>query len=211
MFARVEHPVLQDGQLVLRQLRLRDASALEQVLLQNRAWLQPWEATLPGGAGVWDIRASLRSMAREAKRQSMVPWVLEMDSRIVGLLTMANIQWGAVLQGTVGYWVAQEVAGRGVAPTAVALACDYAFGQLGLHRVEVCICPENALSLRVVEKLGFRYEGRRSRYIHIDGQWRDHYCFGLVCDDAPQGVLARWRAGEVDERLAARPGSGVLA
>lgn len=211
MLARVDHPVLQDGQLVLRQLRLRDAPALEQVLLQNRAWLQPWEATLPGGAGVWDIRASLRSMAREAKRQSMVPWVLEVDSRIVGLLTMANIQWGAVLQGTVGYWVAQEVAGRGVAPTAVALACDYAFGQLGLHRVEVCICPENAPSLRVVEKLGFRYEGRRSRYIHIDGQWRDHYCFGLVCDDAPQGVLARWRDGEVDERLAARPSFGVLA
>jgi len=80
-----------------------------------------------------------------------------------------------------------------------------------LHRVEICIRPENGPSLRVVEKLGFRYEGRRDRYIHIDGDWRDHYCFGLVRDEVPQGVLARWRAGQVDERVAVRPETGPLA
>ncbi len=52
--------------------------------------------------------------------------------------------------------------GRGVMPTAVALAADHCFTALGLHRIEVNIRPENAASLRVVEKLGFREEGTRA-------------------------------------------------
>jgi ribosomal-protein-alanine N-acetyltransferase len=78
---------------------------------------------------------------------------------------------------------------------AVAMATDYCFHVLGLHRIEIAIRPENTASLRVVEKLGFRYEGLRRRYIHINGDWRDHFAFALVREDAPDGVLARWRSG----------------
>jgi len=64
---------------------------------------------------------------------------------------------------------------------------------MGLHRVEVNIRPENAASLRVVEKLGFRDEGLRERYLHIDGAWRDHRTFALTVEDIrPEGLEARW-------------------
>ena len=53
--------------------------------------------------------------------------------------------------------------------------------------------PENAPSLRVVDKLGFRYEGLRPRYLHIDGEWRDHVTYVLNSEDVPGGLLARWR------------------
>jgi ribosomal-protein-alanine N-acetyltransferase len=56
-----------------------------------------------------------------------------------------------------------------------------------------------------VQKLGFRYEGLRRRYIHIDGDWRDHYCFALVNEELPQGVLTRWRHGLVPQDAAAIP------
>ena len=56
--------------------------------------------------------------------------------------------------------------------------------------MEICIRPENAKSLRVVEKLGFRYEGLKRRYIHINGDWRDHYCFGLVTRGGAGGGAA---------------------
>jgi ribosomal-protein-alanine N-acetyltransferase len=97
-----------------------------------------------------------------------------------------------------GYWVAQRVAGKGVTPTAVALATDYCFASLRVHRMEICIRPENAASLRVVEKLGFRHEGFRERYIHINGAWRDHVCYAVTVEEVPQGVLARWRASGSD-------------
>jgi len=56
-----------------------------------------------------------------------------------------------------------------------------------------------------VEKLGFRYEGLRRRYIHINGDWRDHFCFGLTVDELPTGVLRRWLDGKAPSADAAVP------
>lgn len=199
-------PPLGDGEVRMRCVRTKDARDIEDTLLAHRAWLQPWEATLPGGTGRWDVRASIRNLLDQARDGQTLPYVLELDGRLVGQLTVSNIQYGAVSSATLGYWVAQDVAGRGVTPTAVALATDYCFFRMGLHRMEVCVRPENGPSLRVVEKLGFRYEGLRRRYIHIDGDWRDHFCFALVREEIPEGVLQRWREGRADETAAAYPG-----
>ena len=78
------------------------------------------------------------------------------------------------MMATLGYWVDQARAGQGIAPTAVAMATDHCFRTLGLHRMEINIRPENGPSLRVVEKLGFRDEGYRPRFLHINGEWADH-------------------------------------
>ena len=83
---------------------------------------------------------------------------------------------------------------------------QYACDVLELHRVEINIRPENAASIRVVEKLGFRYEGLRERYLHINGDWRDHYSYALCVDDVPEGLLARYR-----ENLANSPGHAANA
>lgn len=114
------------------------------------------------------------------------------DDEVVGQLTVGGIQYGSLRGAHVGYWVAQDFAGRGIIPTALALATDHAFRTLRLHRVEVSMRPENAPSRRVAEKLGFRFEGERRRYLHIDGEWRDHLVFVLLADDIPEGVLERW-------------------
>ncbi len=63
---------------------------------------------------------------------------------------------------------------------------------MGLHRIEVCIRPENAPSRRVVEKLGLREEGLRPRYLHIDGAWRDHLVYAVTAEEVPEGLLNRW-------------------
>ena len=91
-------------------------------------------------------------------------------------------------------------------PTAVAMMVDHCLFGLGMHRLEVNIRPENVASLRVVEKLGFRPEGVRRRYLHIDGAWRDHATSAITPEDVPGGMLTRWRraqrvlAGQADER-----------
>ena len=63
-----------------------------------------------------------------------------------------------------------------------------------LHRIEIAIRPENAASLRVVEKLGFRPEGVRPRYLHIDGDWRDHLVFALNAEEAGEGLVRRYES-----------------
>ncbi len=62
---------------------------------------------------------------------------------------------------------------------------------LGLHRVEIAIRPENAASLRIVEKLGFTEIGLAPGYLHIAGSWRDHRVFQLLAEDVSRGVLHR--------------------
>jgi ribosomal-protein-alanine N-acetyltransferase len=71
---------------------------------------------------------------------------------------------------------------------------------VGLHRVEIDIRPENKASLRVVEKLGLRFEGTKERFIHINGDWRDHFVFAVTSEEIPDGLLNRWKQNRVPVR-----------
>ena len=183
----------------MRLVRLKDSKAMERLILGNREWLRPWEATNPEGPTSFDIRAQIRMLLKQMDNNTCLPFVIEENGEIVGQLNVANILFGSVSSCVIGYWVAPEVAGKGITPTAVALVCDYLFNVVGIHRIEIDIRPENLASLRVVEKLGFRYEGLKERYIHINGAWRDHYIFALTHEEVSKGVLNRWERREVGE------------
>ena len=73
---------------------------------------------------------------------------------------------------------------------------DHCFGDLGLHRVEIAIRPENSNSLRVVEKLELHEVGYAPRYLHIDGDWRDHRIYAVTREEVPLGLLERWQRGQ---------------
>ncbi len=198
-------PALSEGRTSIRPIRVRDARALERELMENRGWLRKWEATNPHGPMAFDVRSSIRSLQQNARAGLGLPFVIEYDGELAGQLNVSSIAYGSLSSATIGYWVSERFAGRGATPTAVALATDHCFFGVGLHRMEICIRPENGPSLRVVEKLGFRYEGLRRRYIHINGDWRDHFCFGLTVEEVPTGVLRRWLDGKAPSSAAEIP------
>lgn len=179
--------------IVLRGLRTQDRGEWEALRAANSAWLAPWEATTPDNTPRPTFRRLVRHYDSEAHAGRMQPFVIERQGRLVGQMHLFGITWGAMRGGSAGYWVARSEAGHGVAPLALAALVDHAVFAIGLHRVEVNIRPENAASLRVVEKLGFRAEGLREKYLFIDGQWRDHLTFALTAEDLSDGsLLARW-------------------
>lgn len=182
------------GDVRLRPLRRSDQRTWMALRAQNAAWLEPWDATSP--VPVRGPRPSfgefVRSLNSQARSGGSLPFAVDHDGRLVGQLTVTGIMYGSLRSGTIGYWVSQHAAGRGIVPAAVALATDHCFEVLGLHRVEVNIRPENAPSLRVVAKLGFRDEGLRERYLHIGDEWCDHRSFALTTEDVPEGLLNRW-------------------
>ncbi|MDJ0358066.1 GNAT family protein [Paenarthrobacter sp. PH39-S1] len=190
---------LECGDIVLRPIRYRDKKAWREVRRRNAEWLAPWEATSPvPGAQLPTFAGMVRALNNQARASTAMPFVIaerfpgSAAPQLIGQLTVSSIVWGSAMSATLGYWVEQERAGRGITPTAVAMATDHCFGRLGLHRMEINIRPENAPSLRVVEKLGFRDEGLRPRYLHIDGQWTDHRSFALTAEEVPEGLLSRW-------------------
>jgi ribosomal-protein-alanine N-acetyltransferase len=186
------------GRVGLRPIARTDRAAWLEVRARNSSWLAPWEATPPREAGpAMSFATMVRSLRRQARHGTLLPFVVTYDGVLVGQVTVGGITWGSLCSAHIGYWVDQRVAGRGVMPTAVALVTDHCFGPVGLHRVEVNIRPENSASLRVVQKLGFREEGTRSAFLHIAGAWRDHRSFALTADEVPEGLLSRWQASRL--------------
>ncbi len=187
---------LRDGRVGLRPIRQRDAARWREIRARNTVWLRPWEATSPDPLGETPptFGAMVRRLRAEARRRQSLPFVITYDEVMVGQLTVGGIMYGSLRSAHVGYWIDEAWAGRGITPTAVALAVDHCFGPLALHRVEINVRPENEASRRVAEKLGFRYEGLRSRFLHIDGDWRDHRGYALTAEEVPEGLGARWHA-----------------
>lgn len=184
------------GVVVLRPLRRRDGAAWSALREQNAQWLDEWEATAPdGGRSGPTFAEYVRMLTAQARAGSALPFAVEYDGELVGQLTVSGITYGSLRGASIGYWISEHVAGRGVIPTAVAMSIDYLFAVLGLHRVEINIRPENGPSLRVVEKLGLRDEGVRERFLHIRGAWRDHRSFAVTADEVPDGMLRRLREG----------------
>lgn len=190
---------MSDGDITLRLIRQRDASAWREVRRRNREWLQPWEASLPPESSViTDVPATfgqmVRRMRKDVRAGRALPWAILVDGRLAGQLTVGGITYGSLRSAYIGYWIDKELAGRGIMPAAVAMACDYCFDNVRLHRVEINIRPENAASLRVVDKIGLRKEGDRPKYLHINGDWRDHVTYVVMAGEFPEGVLPRLRA-----------------
>jgi [ribosomal protein S5]-alanine N-acetyltransferase len=178
---------LSAGPIVLRPPRLRDARAWSEVRLRNEQWLAPWEPTSPvrwvdrSSPSAWAPMVS--ALRKAARNGTMLPFVISYGGRVAGQLDVSNVVHGVLRSCTVGYWVDAAVAGRGIATTALALAIDHCFTTVGLHRVEVDIRPENAASLRVVEKLGLRREAYYERFLDIAGGWCDHIGFAITVEE----------------------------
>lgn len=183
------------GTVELRGPRLFDGSSWSRLRIRDRAYLEQWEPTAQEG---WDERnatlswpaqwSSLRGMAR---RGSTLPFMILVNGEVAGQITIGNIVRGSLQSAWIGYWVAADRAGGGVATAAVALLTDHAFRDAGLHRLEATVRPENGASIRVLTKSGYREEGLFKRYLDVAGQWRDHLCFALTSEEVPDGLVRR--------------------
>lgn len=189
---------LSSDRLLLREMTLRDQLAWIDLRNANAMWLKPWDPTNPLGApepmSFRQMLAAKRAAAHAGSGYSWVMTLPQLHSKnppIIGQVSVSGIQYGAARTASIGYWIDSSHAGFGLMPEACALVIDHCFQTLALHRLEINIRPENAASLRVVQKLGFRDEGVRKRFLHIDGAWRDHRTFALNREELKTTMLER--------------------
>lgn len=166
---------------------MRDGTQWSRMRLADRAHLEPWE---PSAQGDWSIRHAVAAwpalcsgLRSEARKGRMLPYVIELDGRFCGQLTIGNVTHGALRSAWIGYWVARSATGGGVATAALALGLDHCLGPVMLHRVEATVRPENAASRAVLAKVGFRQEGVLLRYLEVDRAWRDHLLMAITAEE----------------------------
>ena len=105
------------------------------------------------------------------------------DGRLVGGISLNNVRRGIAQMGSVGYWSSVTARRQGNTLAAVRVLAEFAFGPLGLHRLEAACVPTNEASKNLLLKAGFRQEGLAAAYLKINGEWRDHLTFGLLASE----------------------------
>ena len=102
---------------------------------------------------------------------------------IAGVINVNEIVRGSFQSAYLGYYAFEPFAGRGFLHRGLRAVIGHCFGELKLHRLEANIQPENARSIAMVQRLGFRREGLSPRYLKVCGRWRDHERWALLSDD----------------------------
>lgn len=189
---RQPQPRVRGRRVMLRPLVAADFDAWREVRVHNEDWLVPWEprrpASLPDPTRdrqAYEARCAARD--RERATDHAYPFGVFIDAgsgpQLIGEVNLNNVIRGALQSATVGYWVDRRHAGNSYVAEAVVAAMRFAFEQVSLHRLEICIVPRNANSRRVMEKLDVREEGVALRYLEINGTWEDHVRYGITVEE----------------------------
>jgi ribosomal-protein-alanine N-acetyltransferase len=180
-------PVLHGKGLFLRYPEMRDYRQWTLLRGESRDFLAPWEpAWASDELSRSAFRRRLRRYSREIRSDLAYPFLLfrSSDGALLGGCTISNVRRGVTQSAAIGYWIGKPFARQGCMFAALRIVLPFAFGPLGLHRVEAACIPENEASRKLLQKAGFREEGRALRYLQINGQWRDHLLFGLLEDES---------------------------
>jgi len=176
------------ARLVLSPVDSSDAAELWLAVDGSRAHLEPWLPWVPFNtdpvanqrftdacASDWDSGRAVRFTLRERATRTLLG--------VVGLEACVHLHRSCEL----GYWLRREAIGRGFMTEAARAALEFAFQQMGAHRVRVAASTENHRSLQVIGRLGFRFEGILRQAEYCNKRWLDHAVFGLLASDLPNG------------------------
>lgn len=177
--------VLGGQPILLRLPQMKDFEAWQSLRRSSMDFLRPFEprwTELDLTRRVFSMRVRrAREEAEEGTDYTFFAFTEENGREtLVGGITLSNIRRRAAQFVTLGYWMGQPYAGRGIMTKAVGLTIPFIFDTLDLHRIHAAFLPGNQPSRRVLEKNGFVEEGFAKHYLQINGRWEDHVLMGLT-------------------------------
>ncbi len=190
-FFRRDLPALEGEKVFLRVPFAGDYREWAALRGESRSFLERWEPRWSPDElerSAWRHRIG-RYREDYAQGTAIAFFIFERGSgKLSGGITLGNIRHGVSQSGHIGYWIGERYAGRGMMTDAVKVLARFSFDTLRLHRIEAACIPDNARSIRVLEKAGFRREGLLRSYLRINGLWQDHYLYARIADDIPGAV-----------------------
>lgn len=166
--------------LVLEAVETRHGDPMFEAAKTCRPYLAQWldwaaTSTRTG------VKAFAKDAARRWGRDEAYTFVIVRDGDVVGVIDLRR--GSAPNSAEMGYWMREDVSGRGYMTEAAGALIDLGFERMGLHRIHLFAGVENHASRRVAEKLGFTREGlARDGSRAVDGYY-DVYLYGLLETD----------------------------
>ena len=184
--------VLKSKNVELRTPRYSDYEQWRDLRESSKAFLELWEPKRDNG---FFKRNAFNNRVKWAKKsanseQAYQFFIFDKHQTLLGSITIENIRKGPSNAATLGYWLGKQHTGKGFMRESVLNIVDFSFTKLTISRLEAATLPENKSSRRLLEKVGFKYEGVGQSYLQINGRWRNHVLYGMLRND---------RRGQVEE------------
>lgn len=162
----------------------RDAQRVLDFLNRNRTVFEQYEAAKAPSYYTPDYQAAVLQKEFEAfLKGTYIRFYIctkEQPDTIIGTVSFQNFRRAPYLDATVGYKFDCAVSGQGYATEGVGGCIEIIFRELGLHRIEALIMPQNEASIRLAERLRFSCEGIAKQIIKIGDRWEDHLRYALI-------------------------------
>jgi ribosomal-protein-alanine N-acetyltransferase len=168
---------LSTERLTLRLASPEDGALAAEFQRENREWVQPWSPLRDESfftESYWHDKLTAESGGTHYRF-----WVYRGEA-LVASVNLHDVRLAHHRCAEIGYAVDYRHQGKGFATEAAEALLDFAFDELGLHRVEATYMPSNRASARVLDKLGFTPEGLLREILLIDGRWEDHVIASLL-------------------------------
>jgi [ribosomal protein S5]-alanine N-acetyltransferase len=191
-------PPLKGPRVFLRLPQMTDYPAWSALRAASRKFLTPWEPLWPpDDLSRAAFRARMKRYARDVQEDLAYPFFIFLANggALCGGLTLSNVRRGVAQTATLGYWIGEAYARKGLMTEAVQALMPFVFDHLGLHRLEAACLPHNAASIRLLKACGFTQEGYARQYLRINGEWHDHLLFAILAED---------RESQIREKSSAR-------
>ena len=174
-------PAFNTSRLSLRQLKPDDAEAfyaMKSDIQVTEQYGQEPHRTLD------DTRAWLRRLQTSYEERQSLYWCITFQDSdtVLGSCTFWNFDAGFQC-AELGYELHPDYWRQGIMSEALSELIDFGFYELGFNRIEACPFDANTASRRLLQKLGFTYEGNLRQRVHFRGAFLDQLYFGLLRED----------------------------
>lgn len=170
------------GRLRLQFPDIQWAEALFACIDSNRARLEgpiPWTRRLVTQEAAKQYLQEAAALTRGGQRTDCL--ILEYGN-LVGGLSLFRID-DTHKHAELGYWLIEEAEGRGLMFEACTQVLNFAFQRRGLHRISAQLLPDNARSIRLLERLGFLQEACLREQYWYRGEVQDIWVYGLLAGE----------------------------
>jgi GrpB-like predicted nucleotidyltransferase (UPF0157 family)/predicted acetyltransferase len=162
--------------VIIREVKAEDNDAFITAMQRSQALHHPWvKAPLS--------REEFDEYFQRYQQPNQKSFLVCQANNIIGVINVSEIVRGSFQSAYLGFYAVADYAAKGSMSVGLKLVLENVFKEMGLHRLEANIQPENTRSIQLIKKNGFRYEGFSPRYLKINNEWRGHEHWAMTVED----------------------------